>query len=147
MKIKISFLLFSILKLILCQINIKIDSELISCDVCNNMIESLYKQVENKKEILPYKKIDEENIQNIISNICSNNKVEGEWIRKLDIIHKKIEKGQILELIKPGGLSKCGEECKTITKTCELLLDESIDPDDLSVLLWKNKLSVKDAKV
>lgn len=147
MKIKISFLLFSILKLILCQINIKIDSELISCDVCNNMIESLYKQVENKKEILPYKKIDEENIQNIISNICSNNKVEGEWIRKLDIIHKKIEKGQMLELIKPGGLSKCGEECKTITKTCELLLDESIDPDDLSVLLWKNKLSVKDAKV
>lgn len=143
----ITFLFFFINN-ILCQRNIKIDSELILCSVCNEMIENIIIQINKKKETLPYKKIDEENIQNIISNICINNKVEGEWIRRLDIIHKKSEENNNkLDITKPGGISKCQDECKTITKSCEILFDDFIDPDDLSALLYKNKLSIKETQV
>ena len=68
-------------------------------------------------------------------------------IRKLDITEKKNDKGTLLELTKPGGVSKCGEECKTITKSCEELFGEDVDIDDLTAMIWKNKKTAKEAKV
>lgn len=139
----------SLLALVASQIDIKTDSKLILCEVCNNMIDSLSSQISNKRETAPYNKINEETIQDLIHNICSSGTKEGEWIRKIDIIQKnsKTQKGQHLELQKPGGISKCGEECKTIAKSCGMLFDDSIDPDDLSALLWKNKHTTKDIQV
>jgi hypothetical protein len=129
------------------NIDPKIDRSLISCDVCTRMVEGLYDIAQDKRKKAPYQKLDEESVQEIVGSICKNNKPEGEWIRKLDITHKKTEKGTFLELIQPGGISKCNEECKVITQACDELLDESIDLDDLTVLIWKNKLSLNDAKV
>ena len=39
------------------------------------------------------------------------------------------------------GASKCEHECKTIKKSCIDLIDEDVDRDDVSALLWKGKLS------
>jgi hypothetical protein len=129
------------------NIDQKIDRSLVSCEVCNRMVEGLYTVSQEKRKKAPKQKLDEGSVQEIVSSICKNGKPEGEWIRKLDITQKKSEKGTFLELIQPGGISKCNEECKVISQACEELLDERIDPDDLAVLIWKNKLSLKDAKV
>ncbi len=129
------------------KIDQKIDSSLIACDVCQQMIEALYQSAQEKRLGAPYQKLGEGEVQDIISSICKTDNANGKWIRSLDILQKKTEKGLVLELNRPGGLSKCGEECQTISKTCNMLLDDNIDPDDLAVLVWKNKISLKDAKV
>ena len=45
------------------------------------------------------------------------------------------------------GISKCSSECLTISKSCESLLDDEIDRDDLATTLWKNKSSKNDLLV
>lgn len=129
------------------KIDPKIDSNLISCDVCNYLMDGLYAEASIQRKSAPYQKLDEESIQDLVSAICQSNKKEGEWMRKLDIVQKKTDNGIVLELVQPGGISKCKEECKTISQACDALLDGDIDPDDLAVLIWKNKVSLKDAKV
>jgi hypothetical protein len=129
------------------RIDQKIDSNLITCDVCNYLMDGLYHEANLQRKSAPYQKLDEGSVQDLVSTICNSNKKEGEWMRRLDIVHKKTDGGVILELVQPGGISKCNEECKTIGKACEALLDDDIDPDDLAVLIWRNKVSLKDAKV
>jgi hypothetical protein len=129
------------------KIDQKVDSGLISCDVCNYLVDALFHQANLQRQSAPYQKLDEGSVQDLIGTVCNSNKKEGEWMRKLDIVQKKTDKGVVLELVQPGGISKCKEECKTITKTCEALLEDDIDPDDLAVLIWKNQVSLKDAKV
>ena len=129
------------------KIDPKIDSNLISCDVCNYLMDGLYAEANIQRKSAPYQKLDEESIQDLVSAICKSNKKEGEWMRKLDVVHKKTDNGIVLELVQPGGISKCKEECKTISQACDALLDGDIDPDDLAVLIWNNKVSLKDAKV
>lgn len=65
----------------------------------------------------------------------------------MDITEKTNEKGLFLELSEPGGVSKCGEECKAITKSCNDLFNDDIDMDELTAMVWKNKKSAKEAKV
>lgn len=116
---------------------LKKDLPLIGCDVCEMMIKNLYNAVADRRENAPYKKIDEEMIQEEIDGICKPKDKKGTWIRELDIIEND---DRSLSLVKPGSYSKCEHECKTIVKSCEDLLDEEIDRDDLGAALWKNKL-------
>lgn len=45
-------------------------------------------------------------------------------------------------------MSKCKEECVTIAKSCENLFENEIeDRDDLSAILWKNKMSADELQV
>jgi len=77
--------------------------------------------------------------------ICNPTSGSGEWIKRIDIT--KIDKGNKnfrLALVEPGGISKCGSECLTIAKSCENLLDDDIDRDELLSLLWKNKSTKTD---
>mmetsp|Transcript_14798 Transcript_14798/g.22289 ORF Transcript_14798/g.22289 Transcript_14798/m.22289 type:complete len:267 (+) Transcript_14798:73-873(+) len=122
------------------------DGPHIACDVCNNAVDNLFEAVKDARSKAPYQKLDEGEIQDIIDSICKNDDPNGEWIRRLDIVEKLKEKGTFLELDEPGGVSKCGVECQTITKSCDDLFENDIDADELSAMLWKNKLSKKEAK-
>jgi hypothetical protein len=122
------------------------DLKHIGCDVCNRMVGELHETAAEARKVAPYNKISEEDIQDMIEETCKADQKGGEWIRALDITSKQSEKGEFLELVAPGGLSKCKEECDTIVNSCTQLLDEDIDADDLSGLLYKNKLSRKELK-
>ncbi len=55
--------------------------------------------------------------------------------------------GKTLSLMEPGGMSKCKGECKAISKSCSLLTSEELDPDDLSAMLFKNKVKADKGEV
>jgi hypothetical protein len=125
----------------------KLDLPYIACDVCQRALENLFDSVEKTRNEAPYKKIGEETIQDLILASCSPDDIGGEWIRKVDIVNTKKETGTFLDLQTPGGVSKCGAECKSIVSSCDSLLKDEIDPDELSAILWKNKLSKQQIKV
>ena len=119
---------------------IKKDLPLIACDVCNEVVAASYANVEDKREKAPYKKIDELDVSEVLDGVCLAKNKYGEWMRQLDIVEKP---DRTLSLERPGGVGKCQSECKTIAKSCEMLLDEEIDRDDLSAMLWKGKHDIK----
>lgn len=121
-----------------------IDLPLIACDVCEKTIKELFGQVEEARKITPYNKLEEIQVLELMDKICKDNEEPGEWIRKLDI-KEKTEKGKVyLKLTQPGGISKCEQECATIARSCSDLLDEDIDKDSLSALLWKGNYELSD---
>ncbi len=48
-----------------------------------------------------------------------------------------------MALSSPGGISKCQEECATIERSCTDLVNEDIDRDELSTMVWKGSLSLE----
>lgn len=122
------------------------DLQPIACDVCTRAVGELYETAAEARKVAAYNKISEETVQDLIEGLCKADVKSGEWIRELDIVTKRTEKGDFLELVAPGGLSKCKEECNTIVESCNRLLDEEIDADDLSGIIYKNKLSRKEMK-
>lgn len=148
----LSFLLSSLLGSLAVAKNVKPltptqkDEKFIGCDVCNRMVGELYENIAEARKVAPYHKVSEEDIQGVIENVCNPEDKSGQWIRKIDIVTKKTEKGIFLELTNPGGISKCKEECVSISDSCSTLLDDEIDADDLSGILYKNKLSRKELK-
>lgn len=122
------------------------DLKHIGCDVCNRMVGELHESVAEARKAAPYNKISEEDIQDKIEGICKADEKSGEWIRALDIVSKTTAKGEFLELSTPGGISKCKEECNVIVESCNSLLEDEVDADDLSGIIYKNKLSRKELK-
>ena len=127
----------------------KKDLEYIACAVCEKTVEALYDIVDEKTAELPSykKKLEELDINDALEKVCKTDTKEGVWIRRQDITERKDSKGhRYLELVEPGGTAKCGPECATISHSCYQLLEEEIDSDVLSAMLWKGKTSVEDAK-
>ena len=118
----------------------------IGCDVCNRMVGELYEGAADARKAAPYNKISEEEIQDMIDGICKADDKGGEWIRSIDITSKTTPKGEFLELTTPGGVSKCKDECNSIVESCTTLLQDEVDADDLSGVIYKNKLSRKELK-
>lgn len=115
------------------------DVSYIGCEVCQKAAEAAHGQVATAREKAPYRKISEEDIDRILTNICNPEEDEGEWIKRLDIVEKREGKGRVLVLEAPGGIQKCNQECKSIKKSCEDLFDEEMDLESLSVFLYKHK--------
>lgn len=124
---------------------VKEDLPLIACDVCERTVQRAYDEVEKARSA--NKKIDELQISELIESVALPDTEAGEWARQIDIIEAEIKEKRYLSLVEPGGTSKCGSECATIVKSCQNLLNEEIDLDELTSLLWKNKTSLKDLKV
>ena len=120
----------------------------IGCSVCNLAMEEVFVAVSEKRNSAPYRKISEDMISDILDNICQSTKDEGKWIRMYDIVEFKDNNRRYLNLEAPGGVGKCGRECSTIVSSCKLLFEEEIDQNDLSAILWKDKLkSAEELKV
>lgn len=119
----------------------------IGCDVCEHAIVELHHLVADERSKAPYKKLDEDNIQTIMEGLCKPDTPYGKWIRTLDIVPESVNKKTMLRLTSPGGLSKCKKECSLIATSCENLLENDIEFDDLSTMLWKGQVSAEKLKV
>lgn len=119
------------------------DLDLIKCDVCEELATALSNAVENYGKQKAPLKVAEFEVIEIMENICKPTNQTGHWMRKIDIIEtaqkdpKTNSDKRYLSFTHPGGVSKCNSECVTIAKSCSDLLENEIDADDLSVLLYK----------
>jgi hypothetical protein len=123
---------------------VKADLPFISCDVCERTVERIFQEVSKARKDKP---IDELKITEIIESVTSSDNEAGEWMRHIDIIETTSKGKRYLSLVEPGGTAKCKNECATIAKSVQNLINEEIDVDELSALLWKNKLSSKEVQV
>ena len=116
-----------------------VDAPYIGCEVCRKVAEAAHEQVSLAREKAPYKKISEEDIERILSGLCNPEEEGGEWIKRQDIVEKKVGKDTVLVLETPGGIQKCNQECKSIKKSCDDLMDEDLDVEAFSVFLYKHQ--------
>ena len=124
----------------------KEDLPFIGCEVCEYVIRNAYDEVAKKRlEVLPKKKLEEIEVENVIEGICKPDGVHGSWIRAIDIVPVKEKGNTYLKLEEPGGSSKCKNECETIAKSCKNLIDEEIDVDYLSSLLFRAAVPMEHA--
>jgi hypothetical protein len=123
----------------------KEELESIGCDVCHKAIEEIVYMVEIERGLLlKNKKLEEIKVLDIIENICKPKHENGTWIKRNDIKQAATASGKYLELVEPGGIGKCKDECETIAKSCENLFKDEIDSDDLSALLYKKQQASAD---
>ena len=66
---------------------------------------------------------------------------------RYSIVEIMLKDKQYLNLIEPGGTGKCLNECATIAKSCQNMIHEDVDVDELSAFIWKNKLPVDEVQV
>lgn len=123
------------------------DLPFIACDVCERTVEVIMSAVDKARLSVPKNKLDELHITEIIEGVINPAIEAGEWMRRIDIIDATIKDKTYLSLVETGGTSKCKNECTTIAKSCQTLMHEEVDIDELSALIWKNKSTLKDLKV
>ena len=123
----------------------------IGCDVCQIVAPNLWEQVAEMAEDYPTKKVPELELIGLLESLCDpKNSTTGSWMRELDIttVTNDDGKSKRLGLVAPGGMSKCGAECATIAKSCDLLMnDELFSQDDLLGALHKRKLTAAQFEV
>ena len=74
--------------------------------------------------------------------LCTpTNRTTGDWIRYYDIKEETVKGTRYLTLDQQDTKAKCTEECQTIARSCDEMFEQDIDLDDVSALLWKNKLT------
>ena len=126
---------------------IKEDLPSIACEVCERAVTELFKSVQTARESRPKHKLDELDVVELIEAVTNPTNSTGEWMRKIDIVESQ-EKGKtFLSLEEPGGTVKCTNECLTIAESSRKLFQDEIDADDLSALLWRNKVYLAGVKV
>mmetsp|Transcript_73995 Transcript_73995/g.145227 ORF Transcript_73995/g.145227 Transcript_73995/m.145227 type:complete len:245 (+) Transcript_73995:29-763(+) len=125
---------------------VKEDLPHVACDVCERTVEEIWKAVDIARSTKPKGKLDELEIIEIIEGISNPGTEAGEWMRRIDIFQTTVKDKEFLSLIEPGGTAKCLNECSTIAKSCQDLLGEQVDIDELASVLWKNKTPVADLK-
>lgn len=110
----------------------------IACQVCERLSTQIYDGlVELKAATKPNRRISESAIEAMLQGACDPEKKTGYWIRKLDIIEGKEGKNVYLSLTEPGGMTKCKNECATIAKSCDQLLEDELEFDELLFFIWQ----------
>lgn len=120
---------------------LKKDVPLIDCEACELVVDVLEQTVTNLRDDAPYNKIGELDIMETIEKICDPKDKTGKWTRMIDITEND---DRSLSLIRMDSPSKCEHECKTISYSCNSLLDDEIDKDDLAAMLYMQKLDIKE---
>lgn len=118
------------------------DLPYVACEVCQNVVDEVYHLASLAKSTAPYQKLEEIQVLDILDDICDVESKRGSWLKEVDIIEEKKQGNTVLKIVRPGGKSKCNEECLTVQKSCQILLDDELDRDDLSVLFWRNSTSL-----
>eukprot|EP00245_Coleochaete_scutata_P010965 TRINITY_DN3967_c0_g1_i1.p1 TRINITY_DN3967_c0_g1~~TRINITY_DN3967_c0_g1_i1.p1 ORF type:complete len:349 (+),score=115.37 TRINITY_DN3967_c0_g1_i1:107-1153(+) len=108
----------------------KQDIKYIQCGVCEEIVKQLTRQVKKKREEIAPKKLSELEIIEIAEKICDLKRENGEWIQYLDMV----EDGNKIKLVEQPGMGECNSECKTIQRTCELVMGEH--DTDVAELLY-----------
>lgn len=106
----------------------------IKCDVCKKAAGEAWSLVEKKAKAVPYGKIGEIEIGEIIESVCDSDDDNGEWMAFYDIVQNGT--GKPLELIKQENFGECRRECTTVLHACRAILDEH--RDDMTEMLFKH---------
>jgi hypothetical protein len=122
----------------------------IACQVCERLSTQIYDGLVELKAQTKKRRISESAIEDMLEGLCLPEQPSGYWIRRLDIVEGKEGKNVYLSLAEPGGMTKCKNECATIAKSCEKLLQEEQELDDLLFFIWEktkndNELPTRDA--
>jgi len=124
------------------------DLEHIKCGVCQRVAHELAARLAQLRVNAVASKIGEFHIVELLDTVCKpTNLTSGVWTRKLDIVENKVDGKTFLDLVEPGGRRKCNDECLTIAKSCDSLLEGEIDADDFSAFLYRNKVSGDELQV
>lgn len=116
------------------------DVPYIACDVCKKAVEKIFNLTMEAKENAPYKKLKSITIDTILETMCLTDTEAGKWIMEQDIVNSTTAGGAMyLQLITPGGQTRCKEECKALTKSCEKLFDEELDMEECSLYIFKRQ--------
>ncbi|GBG70731.1 hypothetical protein CBR_g8029 [Chara braunii] len=109
------------------------DLKYIRCDVCEEVSKQLARQVKAKREEYSHKKkkLTEYEIIELAERICQIDRVEGEWITKLDMV----QDGDRIKLVEQEEPGVCNSECRTIQKACEEVVENH--DTDVAELLFK----------
>ncbi|KAL5975591.1 hypothetical protein ACLOJK_019916 [Asimina triloba] len=114
----------------------KEDIPFIKCQVCQQLANQLYQQVNKKRAQISPKKISELQIIELTENACNLKKEEADWILRMDIV----EKGDALELVEQDAEGQCNSECKTIERACQEVM--GYYDTDVAEFLYKSKLQL-----
>jgi len=118
------------------------DLEHIKCGVCQRVAHELASSIEALRSKAVAGKIGEFQIVEILDTVCKpTNLTTGLWTRQLDIVENTVDGKVYLDLTEPGGRRRCNNECLTIAKSCDSLLEAEIDSDDFSAFLYRNKVT------
>jgi hypothetical protein len=147
----------------------KKDIALVACSACESLayvlhdfVSQLHAEFAAKKERLEAKEkrsssssknaLEESKLSEVLDSVCDPDSVHGEWLRHWDIVEvsaddipsavagKEYRKLTTQWHENPG---RCGVECRTLARSCELLLEEEVDLDELQAYLYRYPATVK----
>jgi hypothetical protein len=147
----------------------KKDVALVACSACTSLayvlhdfVSQLHAEVAARKERLEAKEkrssssskhvLEESKLAEVLDSICDPDSVHGEWLRHWDIVEVSADDIPSADADKeyrklttqwhenPG---RCGVECRTLARSCELLLEEEVDLDELQAYLYRYPATVK----
>lgn len=98
----------------------KHDVPFIRCEVCEEVVKNLNRQVARKRDEKALKKLTELEIIEVTESICDVTKEEGDWIQWLDIEEEKDR----LKLVEQSLVGECNSVCKTIQKACQEVMGD-----------------------
>lgn len=118
------------------------DFDFMKCDVCTRVAENLAKQVNAIRDVSVRNAIGEFQIVELMDNICKpRNLTAGDWIRRIDVVETVAAGKVYLDLVTLEEKGKCGNECVTVAKSCDSLLEGEIDADDFSAYLYRTRVT------
>ena len=95
------------------------DVPYVQCETCHQLVKELVRRVEERKSRLKKTKLKEFEVLEMLEGICTPMEGTGDWISEFDIV----EKDDKLILERKNSPGYCEEECKTIAKACQNILD------------------------
>eukprot|EP00747_Dinoflagellata_sp_TGD_P164303 gnl/TRDRNA2_/TRDRNA2_184062_c0_seq1.p1 gnl/TRDRNA2_/TRDRNA2_184062_c0~~gnl/TRDRNA2_/TRDRNA2_184062_c0_seq1.p1 ORF type:complete len:225 (+),score=67.17 gnl/TRDRNA2_/TRDRNA2_184062_c0_seq1:58-732(+) len=104
----------------------------VQCEVCEIGMQEVRAHVKNKTLTL------EDEIADVVENMCTIKKEEGRWLTRLDIVRE--DSDAQLTVVKKPDVGECRNECLVVTRACQAALKGR--EEDLVELL-KDKEGVK----
>jgi hypothetical protein len=100
----------------------------VQCGVCEAAARSVFlRSVELKRE-LPSVGAVTSALDELVQSACDPETADGRWIKSLDVHRPGPEEGadgsRLRVSMRPGELSRCGRECRTIELACHRVFDE-----------------------
>lgn len=112
------------------------DIKYIKCQVCELLAKHAYKQAkELVKSSTPSRPVTEERVIELVEKLANPLKDEGEWVSQIDLV----EDGKKLLVKEMGETGECGEECKTVERAAQDILD--VHDTDMGEALFVGKKS------
>jgi len=111
----------------------KQDTKYIWCDVCQESVKQLFRQVTARQQAATGKKLSEGDMTEMSDKICDPEAEEGAWLKatRLKAVEDK------LKLVNDWEKEKCGVDCETIARACrETFGDYSLD---LAESVWRGE--------